>query len=236
MILKMTVATSTRVTRKSLICYLGTWLTKLHGGNPCGRSKESVAFSKVEVPEIVRERVMNWNAIERGRVGEVFALLSDDDWRRAHEVDIALGQDEEEFEGQIKIDEGLAWEVTYSGVTVLFWKVNCAGDIFVVDVGIVIDRQHFERFCSNRSGQPFETRYRHIPFTIEVTGAFQDFQITFVSENGNRWTTEPGLIDRYLSCFGHSGGSLHPSDYQIRGPTIAPRMIALFSEYLDHLQ
>ena len=98
--------------------------------------------SRVEVPEIVRERVRNWHAIERGRVDEVLTLLSDDDWRREHQVDLALSQAdlEEVFDdpvvfgggevfitNEMVIEKGLLWDVTHSGVIVMFTK----GDLFV---------------------------------------------------------------------------------------------------------
>ena len=62
-----------------------------------------MASSKVEVPDVVRERVRRWNPIDRGRVGGVLALLSDDDWRSAHQVDLALSEAELEelFEDKV---------------------------------------------------------------------------------------------------------------------------------------
>lgn len=98
-----------------------------------------------------------------------------------------------------------------------------------------IDPQHFERFCRNRSGHRFVTLYHHNPFTMEVARASEDFRITFKSDNGNKWTTKPGLIDRYLYYYGLNGGSLRQSDYPIKGAISAPRMMALFREYLDQL-
>jgi len=93
-----------------------------------------LASVKVEVAEGVRSRMRRWNLIDKGRANEVIALLSDIGWRRAHEVDIALGHAEEEFEGKIELDEGLGWDVTYSGVTVSYMKLDCAGNIFILDV------------------------------------------------------------------------------------------------------
>ena len=76
-----------------------------------------------------------------GRVGGIFALLSDDDWRRAHQVDLALSQAdlEEIFDdpvvyvggevfitSELVIEEGLLWDVTHCGVIVSFAK----GDLF----------------------------------------------------------------------------------------------------------
>jgi len=68
-------------------------------------------------------------------------LLSNDDWRRAHQVDRALSEAdlEELFEDKVVfvdgkgfiviemvIEAGILWEVTHSGVTVMFWN----GDLF----------------------------------------------------------------------------------------------------------
>ena len=106
--------------------------------------------SRVEVPDIVRERVRQWNPIDRGRVGGVIALLSNDDWRRVHQVDRSLSEAdlEELFEdkvvfvgeeayivSELVIEEGLLWDVTHSGVTVTFTK----GDLFVEEDQILIE-------------------------------------------------------------------------------------------------
>ena len=100
-----------------------------------------MASSRVEVAEIIRERAQQWNPIDRGRVGGVLALLSDDDWRQAHQVDMALGEAEKEelfetnvvflddrviFTSELVIEEGVVWEVTHRGVTLTFTK----GDLF----------------------------------------------------------------------------------------------------------
>lgn len=100
-----------------------------------------MASSRVEVRESLREKVRQWNPIDRGRVGGVLALLSDDDWRRAHQVDLALSEAELEelFEDKVVfvggevfivremvIEKGILWDVTHSGVTVTFTK----GDLF----------------------------------------------------------------------------------------------------------
>ena len=96
-----------------------------------------MASSRVEVRESLREKVRQWNPIDRGRAGGVIALLSDDDWRRAHQVDFALSEAdlEELFEDNVVfvsgevfivremvIEAGLLWDVTHSGVTVMFGK------------------------------------------------------------------------------------------------------------------
>ena len=109
-----------------------------------------MASSRVEVPDIVRERVRQWNPTNRGRVGGVIALLSNDDWRRAHQVDRALSEAdlEELFEdkvvfvgeeayivSELVIEEGLLWDVTHSGVTVTFTK----GDLCVEEDQILIE-------------------------------------------------------------------------------------------------
>ena len=106
--------------------------------------------SRVEVADIVRERVRQWNPIDRGRVGGVFALLSDDDWWRAHQVDMALSEadleglfeDKVVFVGgeafivsELVIEEGLLWDVTHSGVRVMFNK----GDLFIEGDRILIE-------------------------------------------------------------------------------------------------
>ena len=77
-------------------------------------------------------------------------MLSNDDWRRAHQVDRALSEAdlEELFEGKVVfvdgiafldselvIEEGLLWDVTHSGVTVTFTK----GDLFVEGDQILIE-------------------------------------------------------------------------------------------------
>ena len=68
-------------------------------------------------------------------------MLSDDDWRQAHQVDRALSEAdvEELFEAnvvfvdgrailasELVIEEGLLWDVTHCGVTLTFTK----GDLF----------------------------------------------------------------------------------------------------------
>ena len=62
-----------------------------------------LATIRVEVVESIREKVQRWNPIDRGRVGGVIALLSNDDWRRAHQVDLALSEAELEelFEDKV---------------------------------------------------------------------------------------------------------------------------------------
>lgn len=109
-----------------------------------------MASSRVEVPDIISERVRQWNPFDRGRVDGVIALLSNDDWRRAHQVDMALNEaDLEEFfedkvvfvgeeafiVSELVIDEGLLWDVTHSGVRVMFTK----GDLFVQGDRILIE-------------------------------------------------------------------------------------------------
>ena len=109
-----------------------------------------MASSILGVAEIIRELAQRWNPIDRGRVGGVLALLSDDDWRRAHQVDLALSEaDVEElfetnvvfldgqviFTSELVIEEGLVWEVTHSGVRVGFTK----GDLFTEGDRILIE-------------------------------------------------------------------------------------------------
>ena len=123
-----------------------------------------MASRRVQVAEIIRERAQRWNSIDRGRVGGVLALLSDDDWRREHQVDRALSEAdvEELFEAnvvfvdgrailasELVIEEGLLWDVTHCGVTLTFTKgdlfeegdrIMFEGDdeidIFIFDIGI----------------------------------------------------------------------------------------------------
>ena len=96
------------------------------------QSETSLASSKVEVPESVRETVRRWNPIDKLKIDEVLELLSNCDWRRAHQVDMALRHAEEDFEGKVELEEGLAWCVTHSGVRVSFIKGDDCRDIFVV--------------------------------------------------------------------------------------------------------
>lgn len=49
-----------------------------------------------QVPEFIRETARNLNPIDQGRVGGVFALLADDDWRRDNRVDWVLSQTQKE--------------------------------------------------------------------------------------------------------------------------------------------
>ncbi len=109
---------------------------------------------RVEVVESIREKAQRWNPIDRGRVGGIFALLSDDDWRREHQVDLALSQAdlEEVFDdpvvfvggevfitNELVIEEGLSWDVTHCGVRVMFMRDVFEGDgedifIFFIDI------------------------------------------------------------------------------------------------------
>ena len=116
-----------------------------------------MASSRVEVPEFLREKVRQWNLIDRERVDEVIALLSNDDWRLAHQVDFALNEAdlEELFEDKVVfvdgkgfivsemvIEAGIFWDVTHSGVTVMFGKLFEEGDQILVEgddeVGIFV--------------------------------------------------------------------------------------------------
>ena len=112
---------------------------------------------KVELVESIREKARQWNPIDRGRVGGIFALLSDDDWRREHQVDLALSQADLEdlfddpvmfvegelfFTNELVIEEGLLWDVTHCGVRVMFMKdvfmeIGDGGDIGVLSIDIV---------------------------------------------------------------------------------------------------
>ena len=82
-------------------------------------------------------------------------MLSDDDWRHEHQVDLALnGADLEElFEdpvvfvggevfitNELVIEEGLMWDVNHCGVRVMFMRDVFEGDgedIFIFSIDIV---------------------------------------------------------------------------------------------------
>ena len=113
-------------------------------------SKTSLAPTRVELVESIREKARRWNLIDRGRVGGIFALLSDDDWRLEHQVDFSLSEAnlEELFEDpvvfvggevfitrELAIEKGLLWDVTHSGVIVSFTK----GDLFVEGDRLMMD-------------------------------------------------------------------------------------------------
>ena len=111
----------------------------------------------VGVPELIREKARRWNPIDRGRAGGIFALLSDDDRRPEHQVDLALSQAdlEEVFDdpvvfvggevfitNELVIEEGLMWDVNHCGVRVMFMKdvfmeEGDGEDVFVLSIDIV---------------------------------------------------------------------------------------------------
>ena len=73
---------------------------------------------KVLVPEIIKETAREWNPIDQGRVGGVFALLADDDWRRENRVDWVFSQTQKE---ELELPENeTVWAVAHARVTVPF--------------------------------------------------------------------------------------------------------------------
>ena len=73
---------------------------------------------KVLVPGFILEIAQEWNPIDQGRVGGVFALLADDDWRRDNREDWVLNQAQKEELGLL--DNEIVWAVAHARVTVAF--------------------------------------------------------------------------------------------------------------------
>ena len=73
---------------------------------------------KVLVPEFIKDIAREWNPIDRGRVGGVFAWLADDDWRQENKVDWVFNQAQKEELG-LFADETV-WAVAHARVTVAF--------------------------------------------------------------------------------------------------------------------
>ena len=73
---------------------------------------------RVLVPEFIKDIAREWNPIDQGRVGGVFAWLSDDDWRRENRVDWMLSQTQKE-EMELPVNETV-WAVAHARVTVAF--------------------------------------------------------------------------------------------------------------------
>ena len=72
----------------------------------------------VLVPEFIKETAREWNPIDQGRVGGVFALLADDDWRRENREDWVLSQTQKE---ELELPENeTVWAVAHARVTVAF--------------------------------------------------------------------------------------------------------------------
>ena len=72
----------------------------------------------VQVPEFIKEIAQKWNPIDQGRVGGVFALLADDDWRRENREDWVLSQTQKE---ELELpEEETVWAVAHARVTVAF--------------------------------------------------------------------------------------------------------------------
>ena len=89
-----------------------------------------MASSKVTVPDFLTETISQWNPIDQGRIGGVFTLLSDDDWRFDHRVDWGFSETQQ-------VALGLAgqtvWAVAHAGVTVGFIETQ-EGEVGVVYV------------------------------------------------------------------------------------------------------
>ena len=84
-----------------------------------------MASSEVRVPEFIREIARAWDPIDQGRVGGVFALLEDDDWRRDNRVDWQFDQAQKEELGLTENET--VWAVAHSRVTVAFFESEDAG-------------------------------------------------------------------------------------------------------------
>ena len=86
---------------------------------------------KVFVPEFIREIAWNWNPIDRGRVGGVFSLLEDDDWRRDNRVDWQFNQAQKEELGLTENET--VWAVAHSRVTVAFFETADSGYVVYIN-------------------------------------------------------------------------------------------------------
>ena len=73
---------------------------------------------KIFVPDFIKETALEWNPIDQGRVGGVFALLGDDDWRHDNRVDWVLNQVQKEELGLP--EKETVWAVAHARVTVAF--------------------------------------------------------------------------------------------------------------------
>ena len=96
---------------------------------PGTRSKRNLASSEVRVPEFIREIARAWDPIDQGRVGGVFALLADDDWRRENRVDWVLSQPQKNELGLF--DNETVWAIAHAGITVAFIEA-IGGEVAVV--------------------------------------------------------------------------------------------------------
>ena len=85
----------------------------------------------VQVPEFIKEIARKWNPIDQGRVGGVFALLADDDWRRENREDLVLSQTQKE-QLEIPGDETV-WVVAHARVTVAFLETMDAVAVVYVN-------------------------------------------------------------------------------------------------------
>lgn len=77
---------------------------------------------RIEVPEFLKEIARTWSPIDQGRVGGVFALLADDEWRWDNRVDFQLSEaDKAELEVH---PAEIVWAIAHVGVTVAFFEAN----------------------------------------------------------------------------------------------------------------
>ena len=73
---------------------------------------------KVLVPDFIKETAREWSPIDQGRVGGVFALLEDDDWRCDNRVDWNFSPTQKEELGLAENET--VWAVAHARVTVAF--------------------------------------------------------------------------------------------------------------------
>ena len=90
-----------------------------------------MASSEVELPEFVKEIWRKWNPIDIGRVGGVFALLTDDEWRHENRRDLVLNTADKEELGVSENDT--VWVVAHSRVTVMFFEATSLVSVVYVN-------------------------------------------------------------------------------------------------------
>lgn len=85
---------------------------------------------KILVPEFIKETAREWSPIDQGRVGGVFALLGDDEWRHDNRVDWVFNQAQKEELGVP--DDETVWAVAHARVTVAFFEtIDAVAVIYV---------------------------------------------------------------------------------------------------------
>ena len=84
----------------------------------------------VLVPEFIKETAREWNPTDQGRVGGVFALLADDDWRSENRVDWVFNETQK---GELGVPENeTVWAVAHARVTVAFFEtVDAVAVVYV---------------------------------------------------------------------------------------------------------